>query len=500
MAHVASAPPMTSREVLPANDREGGHKYFAAVMPMKDVLSRYESEHGGRCLLREVGERLKASKNPQERIFLQNLINAMQAIKCSNGPIRERNTAMIQGLRDALKSDFYQQNKGSGNEYCKLVQDLCVAKFTKVYPFESFKQLVQTAALSGDSRALDGLPGIDKDTVGPVTRHVNHCLSHAASDYTKSWAALSLQKLRGEYGGKWGLPSDPLGTSNVPYLRSRFSYATAQGERGVDFCRFGTPTIQKSGKTEIDPMFLGALDAMRADGKNFLYVNHQKLDGKEGVRASAIKAIQESHQNFHFLSIPLDGAIVDSIRGSCSIQELKKLIGISFSQGTNGCALPRAANISNVELNALLEHVHTCWFPGVTQFTPETLEAFWGIFNTTLKHYTIKKLGISVMNSSCKDNKDRGGTLGTIDEAVRNVLLGTHNDPDTLRELVYNALAPYMIKLEHILDDPSKPNHHRLGYLISVLNHIATLTPAQIATIQTSHANLCFPVTGQAVP
>jgi hypothetical protein len=239
---------------------------------------------------------------------------------------------------------------------------------------------------------------------------------------------------------------------------------------------------------------------MESQNKQFLYVNHQKLEGKEGVRAAAIAKVEETHANFHFLSIPMDGPIVDAIRAVRPIDELKTLIMDSFIQKTNGCALPKSSTISSQKLSLLLNYVQDTWFPGQTVITQTDLEAFWGIFNTVLKHAVIQEFNIDAMNSSCKDNKDRGGTFGTIDEAVRNVLLGVHENPARLQELVFNALAPFMIKLEHILDNPKDPNHHRLGYLISVLNHIAKLTPSQVDTIRQGHAQLCFNVVDQQVP
>ncbi len=487
-----TAASLAAREVIPENNRDGGLKYFEALKTLQGVLD------GSPGCEKAIAMDLQRSQNPSEKIFLQDLIHAIDAIKGSTLPIRERNTKMIQYLRSAIKSHFYQQNKASGNVNCALLQALCHAKFTKVFPSESFKELVENAALSANPHALDGLTEIDKHTVGAVTREINGHLHNATTEYSKGTVALWLQKARGEFGGKYGLVSDPCGTSNVPYLRSRFGVDIGAEKREIEFCRFGTPTIQEGGKTEIDPMLLSALDAMNERGQNFLYVNHQKLEGREGVRANAIAAVQETHENFHFLSIPLDGPIVDLIRNpSRSIDALKNLIHQSFARGINGCRLPPASGFSSHELESLLHHVHSCWFAGKEQFTTQDFEAFWGIFNTTLKHCMIKKLNIHAMNSSCKDNKDRGGTLGTIDEAVRNVLLGHHQDPVRLRELVNNALAPFMIKLEHILDDPSKSNHHRLGYLVSVLNHIATIGQEQVEKIRRFHSKLCFTVTSQ---
>lgn len=156
-------------------------------------------------------------------------------------------------------------------------------------------------------------------------------------------------------------------------------------------------------------------------------------------------------------------------------------------EGKHGCELPRAADIDRETMDGLLNHVHQDWFGGRTDLSVEERKAFWGIFNTVLKHHVMQALKIDFYDSSCKDNKDRGGALGSIDEAVRNVLLAVqgdsasgHRNPERLKALVANALAPYMIKLEHIIDD-------RLGYLLAVLRHIATLSDKQIAQIKREH-------------
>jgi len=493
-AHPSS---LSGKGIVAANDRDGGHKYFEAMGALESVLDKNSDWEAS--LQKRITE--TSSAWIQEKHFLICLLEAGQTIRNQQLPIRDRNEKTIACLRKALEMPFYQKAKASDNKHCLLLQQLCTAKITQVYPYETLKELVCDAATSADSQALKGLETIDKTTVGPLVRSINHILKKAKARYKKSFFALLFQKIRGEFGGKFGIRSDPGGSSNVPYVRSQFMRSAKSGDKKqVTFCRFGTPTIQDSSGTKIDPIFLGVLDDMKKRGENFLYVNHQKLEGREGVRAGEIQALEKTYDNYHFLSIPLDGAIVDSIRENRSIYELKTLIHDSFLERKNGCALPVGANISSEDLQALLDHVHECWFPGQTIWTPETLEAFWGIFNTILKHKVIQNLDIDMMNSSCKDNKDRGGTFGTIDEAVRNVLLGDHENPEKLRELVFSALAPYMIKLERILDNREDPNHHRLGFLVSVLNHIAKLDSPQIRNIQRKHHALCFPVLQQEVP
>ncbi len=487
------------------NDRDGGHKYRHALKVLYDALQSFSSEE-------------HSFENQTFSLALKDIIQYFETnpLISLRGDVRDVNKSVIKNLRLIIESDSYKKNTCENN----LVRALCLAKFTKVYPYKTFKDLVDHAAGSNQlMQSMDSSYSSDlsKDNIWKRINYTNELLSKASGNYVKDKVSLNKGKLQGEFGFEF----DPGGTSNVPYVRSEFRL----DDKTITFCRFGTPTVQSVianndtcsyfskisdnvsvlGKgikgvfggceATVDPMFLGALDAMQEKNEQFLYVNHQKLNGKEAKRVDAIRSIE--HKNFHFMSIPLDGKVTEAIKDN-SISELKDSVINSFMNGENGCVLPKDG--MKETLIALWDHVEKDWFPRKKDWSNIDKEALWGIFNTVLKHYVVKELNIRYMNSACKDNKDRGGTLSTIDEAVRNLLLNRHNNPEALEELLYNALAPFMIKLEEILNNRNKPNEHRLGYLESVLNHIATLTGEQIKTIQENHNKLCCKIIDQTIP
>jgi hypothetical protein len=507
--------PEALREDAPLeNNRASGNKYFESIQGYKYAVADYQLMNKTDCIA-AVKDLHDCSENGHEKHFLNCLSHALKLIK---GPdavdktFRDRSKKITMLLRRAAESEFYQQNKTKKNQYCLLLQDLCEAKFNGVYPHDSFTDLVTKAARSAGTEGNDAialLRGklVNKHTVGGLTRNVNTSLHNVGSEYKKGKLAKWGMKL----SGKTGIDFDPTGGPNVPYVRSRFTLQ-AQGaeEREVDFIRMGTPTIQveKGKPVTIDPMFLVMLDAMHQRDENFLYVNHQRVkhSTQESNRAYAIKGIEymPGYENFHFMSVPLDGPITDAIKHGMAIQDFKKMVVESFVRGENGCMLPKPrfgveeANpeaFDETALGRLVSHVHSSWFADQPVLNRNELEAFWGITQTVLKHAVILQLEIDRMCSTCKDNVDRGGTLSTIDEAVRQVLRGEHENREELRQLGFNALHPYVVKLEPILDGDKK--HNRLGFFVHTADHIAKLSSEQVERIQRDHATLYCRVTGQ---
>ncbi len=506
--------PKSMQEMAPLeNNRDSGNKYFESIQGYKYVLADYQLVNKTDCFTAVKAQHVR-STNENEKYFLACLGNALKVINGSDPKMtfRDRYKETTRLLRLAAQTEFYQQNKTENDPFCRLLQDLCEAKFNGVYPHDSFTDLVTKAARSAGTEgneAIALLRGnyVNKHTVGGLTRNVNTALHNASSEYKKGKLAKWGMKL----SGKMGIDFDPTGGPNVPYVRSRFTLQ-AQGaeKREVDFLRMGTPTIQMEEGTPatIDPMFLVMLDGMQRRGENFLYVNHQRVkhSTQERNRAFTIQGIEfrPGYENFHFMSVPLDGPITDAIKHGIAIQDFKKMVVESFVKGENGCRLPKprfGVKEANPEafdataLERLVSHVHSSWFADKPVLNRNELEAFWGITQTVLKHAVILQLEIDRMCSTCKDCVDRGGTLATIDEAVRQVLRGEHENREELRQLGFNALHPYVVKLEPILDGDKK--HNRLGFFVHTADHIAKLSSEQVERIQRDHATLYCRVTGQ---
>ena len=169
--------------------------------------------------------------------------------------------------------------------------------------------------------------------------------------------------------------------------------------------------------------------------------------------------------------------------------KFKNLVVDCFVNKEHGCNLPIIPGGRERKIvEKTFDRVKDLYFDGKPDWTKkEVREAFWGIFNTELKLSMMEQFNPDYINSACKDNKDRGGTLSTIDEAILLIKLGQTGDKGKLKAIVYNALAPYIVKYEAILNNPAKASDHRLGYLIAVLDHIGTLSDDQLQQIKEDH-------------
>ncbi len=503
-----------NREISHSNTRKDAKKYLVALDAMKDefgqfltedFLSRLAEKSGidAEAFYREhrddwhiPGINYDSATAKEDNIYLS-LYCALRTL--SDPEItnpRIRNTEFINHLRAAIESRDYQDNRKrkefNGDELelgnaVNLIQRLSLKKMTGVDLSKVTHNMIDGAAKETPEKLQD----IDRQNIGQKIETINEDLKHAGPEFEKDKWKLSKQKFQGEFG----INNDICGKSNVPYVRSIQKLA---GKFRI-FCRFGTPTIQESGKpTKIDPIFEAALDAVKRDRKVFLYVNHQRRDGKEGLRTHVIEALQAKYPGtFHCASIPLDGKIIECLnpenpnkhKESETLEAFRNFVVSSFLNQEHGCNLPiipRGRERQIVE-NAF-DRVKDLYFDGTPDWAKrEVREAFWGIFNTELKLAIMQELNPDYINSACKDNKDRGGTLGTIDEVILLVKLGQIEDEGKLKAIVYNALAPFIVKYEAILNNPQKPSDHRLGYLIAVLNHIANLKPDQLQKIQENH-------------
>lgn len=524
------------RIISTPNIRKNAHKYGHALLAMKDEFKKFLKSNRQTLsdVLQSMDRDLDTSFSEQdfldhlarksgidaERFYLRHrddwhipginydsaaakkdniYLSLYCALRALNDPeitnVRRRNTEFINHLRAAIESTEYKENRKRRTKIedpalsnaVKLVQDLSLRKMTGIDLSGVTHSMIDSAAQETSKNLQD----IDRQNIGKKIGDINENLKHAGPEYEKSWWKLLKQKFQGEFG----INNDTCGKSNVPYVRSIQKLA---GKIRI-FCRFGTPTIQESGKpTKIDPIFEAALDAVKRDGKVFLYFNHQRRDGKEGLRTHVIEALQEKYPGtFHCASIPLDGKIIEYLnpenpknhKESESVGAFRNFVVNSFVNKEHGCNLPIIPGGRERQIvEKAFDRVKDLYFDGKPDWTKrEVREAFWGIFNTELKLAIMQELNPDYINSACKDNKDRGGTLGTIDEVILLVKLGQIEDEGKLKAIVYNALAPFIVKYEAILNNPQKPSDHRLGYLIAVLNHIANLKPEQLEKIQKEH-------------
>ncbi len=513
-----SGPPKTE------NIRENAHKYYYALKTLQEHYQNWLNDYKGwidpshasheyflrilsrdsrmdseafyldqRAALRFPGVNYDSATSDQNNLCLS-LYCALRTLYDPDIDITRRNHEFIMHLRAAINSIEYQQNKNNlHHALIGLVQILCLVKFSEVSLYHTAEGMINEAARVGQNELND----LNADNIGGKINDINRRLEDAPSKLKKSFFALSKQKFQGEQG----INNDTGGKSNVPYPRSLQLVLEADGKlKKRIFCRFGTPTIQELFKpTIIDPMFEAALDKLENQGKTFVYFNHQRREGKENLRTAAIEALEEKYPGtFYCASIPLDGKIINYLDPKAgNFEALEQLIIESYAKSTNGCRLP--PNISHDVVKATIDCVKSLYFNGVGPEKKTDREAFWGFFNTELKLAIIEQINPDYINSACKDNKDRGGTLSTIDEAVLNLKLGLRDDQEQLKAILYNALAPYLVKYEPILNNPNKASDHRLGYLITVLNHIASLDDSQVAAIQEDHRN-CSTIVDQKFP
>ncbi len=454
--------------------------------------------------------------------FVHNVILSLEAL-LSDQPIRKRNTGHLKALRDALQCNEYKQNQPEFEHLISLLRALCWAKFAQ-NRMQKYEEQFVDFAVQGKPKELHC------STIANAIEIANQRLHVCDRGLKKAYQDGLLQK----FENSTGIWADPLGKSNVPEVRSvhQVEIPDEKDPKLVLCLRHGTPTYQPKRKVDdrevssyiqtyllnpiqnvihaataeevIIPEYECFLDAAQEKGIHVLYVNHQKMwrggkldveTNEENHRARQIQDLENTHHNFHFLSLPYDGKIwKDDFFAIRDISQWKTAIVdelIKGAVGGTGLQLPKGCSISKDSFLQIADDIHWLYFrekahrwkDGRIDFrdlTKEERELFLMIFYSYIKEVIQARYGIQVMASPCKDDKDRGNASKGVDEALLNLRSGLENDDAALHRLYIRSLAPFMIKYEGIID-------HRLHPLLAILNHIARLKPEVKGEIRNYH-------------
>ncbi|MGL4348781.1 MAG: hypothetical protein ACRCSV_04930 [Chlamydiales bacterium] len=439
---------------------------------------------------------------------------------------------------DELKSILNQENLDSREKYRqyvdltrKLLRDttlesstrerlekLCYDQFTRNVMTNFIEQFLHEAT----NNSLKSPSELSMYTIADAIIATNDQLKNSPSK--KELLALYSQKLAGELG----INFDPTKYSNIPEIRSIHTVKSSSKNKPYEiiYMRHGTPTIEtgiinapqhtdnflthfikRLGSTLLKnynattvPEYGAFLNRSRDLNQAVLYVNHQNMTSETSREYSRSRAIQ-NHETTHpthffFMALPLDGVMLNYVEDT---DEWKRGLIDSLMQEKNGFRLPvelkkyfyKDKDTLEKQFIDLLDQLHNLYF-GSKPLNHKDQQILLMIFYSYLKDFVKEKYQIQIMVSACKDNKDRGNTSSSIDEAIYNLRLGRENDSNALYDLYIRFFAPFIIKYEHIVP-------RRFKLLLGVLEHITILTDSQKQAIRQFQIN-DFEILDQKVP
>lgn len=423
-----------------------------------------------------------------ERKFVADAIQAIETLFKTEKDfslVREHNRVFLTFLRDALQSDYYKDLRFQ--EIAQILREICWAKFRLNVMTKYAENLLGLAIIDAPVQSFTA------ENIAKGIEDGNKKLENCNESLRKALGDLLYQKLTNELD----VFSDPIGTSNVPEIRSIHTVKDQASEYDVIYMRHGTPTYapgfanlitrwteniywflgwsasgsNDSNKANIIPEYRAFLDAAQEKGWPVLYVNHQNMcvkNSPEYNRSRAIEELQSEHpETFRFLALPFDGPIWKRIEDG-NLLEWKARVLAAVTDQTDGFRLPRDFQKAG-EFAAIQEKIHKLYFPHKQELSRKERIVFLSIFYSYIKEVVKAEYGIKIMVSACKDNKDRGNASSGIDEALFNLRLGKEDDSEALKDLYIRTLSPFIVKYEEILE-------HRLEPLLLLLKHIARLS------------------------
>ncbi|HEX2582545.1 MAG TPA: hypothetical protein VHL30_00320, partial [Chlamydiales bacterium] len=436
--------------------------------------------------------------------------------------VRVHYAFIIQHLRSALQTMPQGEVEPVIASARTVILELCHSKFTRVYLYPFLEDFI-SKALNARQTETDGyqLPThFSFQTMAETIRAANQRLRNAPWRYMQRLVAKEYKKLQGTIG--WGF--DPTSDSNTPWVHS---IQTTHGKE-ITVLRHGTPTrdpslfgaawreglnllrmipgigsyVPDDASAQIIPEYEAHLNAHPE--KQTLYTDLQEYDESgnhpvhgEIARSRAIRKLEESHPNFHFLALPLDGPFwSNTYLETKDIRTLKHELCQSILLQEKGFGLPQAlVNDPGLpqKIGALLNQVHTLYFDQQELPSVEKKKVFMMLFYSELKDYLKAKLEIDFIVSACKDAKDRAPATMLVDMAKNLLKLGLENDPERLRELFFSALGPFIIKNESIISS-------RLELALQVLDHFAEFNELKKQQIRDTEPASEFRIANQWVP
>ncbi len=209
-------------------------------------------------------------------------------------------------------------------------------------------------------------------------------------------------------------------------VRSKLAEIVISGKPRT-FLRTACPVVGSNSEPEIDPLFIGMLRALKAEGKKYLYINNQSTgDGDsrfnesklEGNRVAALRGLSndlEFKGMFHVVSFAHDSTFYKG--GDEELNVLKSALLNNLRKGTEGYFLPEVISQDprqtielHKKMDAAIESIHAKYFPGkenLTVLSPKERKEFLHIAYAAIGKIIIETLDIDTLNITCKDGVDR---------------------------------------------------------------------------------------------
>lgn len=425
---------MVWRSVFPPHKLHD-EKYRIALNTLKESIDN-ES-------LKQLMDLISQSKSKKSKYYTS-IFHAIRILKSEHSDIRLQYQMFHQYLREAIESPHYKEDTSVAKD---ILFGLCTAKFENTHLLNYHKEFQDAA--TGPAPTISNLASFTTALAG-----TNGALKKDKNHLSKSWPAQTKQKLEGNEI----LPgADNMGRSNVPEVRSEHAYSNGKKVRSL---RHGTAVISPSGWTrKIAPEYQCYLDAKKNKNKQVLYINHQRadkaslMDKAEVKRSALLQQTDETQENFHCFSLPMDGAVFAGKQKLQATDAFKKQLIDSITQQTNGFRIPQslAERTQDLKAEAIFKFVHTHYFDNMDALTEAERKEFLMIFYFYLKERAKYLLDADTIVTACKDNKDRGNASATIDELLLGYHLGEHANSPFLTDLHTRFFGAYMIKYEEII-------------------------------------------------
>lgn len=440
-----------------------------------------------------------------------NLDELRSIISQENLDSREKYRQYVDTIRKLLGDTTLESNTR------KNLERVCFAEFTTNVMTDFIGQFLREAT----NNTLKSPFELSMHTIADAMTTTNNELKNSPSK--KELVALGTQKVAGELG----LNFDPTKYSNIPEVRSIHTVKSpTNGSYEIIYMRHGTPTAETgtinpaqdtdnfltyyvrqaaaailgSYNATTVPEYSAFLNRARDLNQPVFYVNHQKMIDETSAEYGRSRAIQNNEtihpKHFFFMTLPLDGVVLNYVQNT---DQWKKELIDGLMREKNGFRLPnrlkddfaKDKGALEKQFKDLLNQLHNLYFMSkpLSHTDQRTLLM---IFYSYLKDFVKDRYQIQIMVSACKDNKDRGNATASVDEAIYNLRLGREDDSQALYDLYIRALAPFIIKYEHIVPK-------RLELLTNVLQHISTLTDIQKEAIRQFQVNE-FKILDQRVP
>jgi hypothetical protein len=278
---------------------------------------------------------------------------------------------------------------------------------------------------------------------------------------------------------KLGIRFSPIGAGNPPQKM----FKLAMGDKEVTILGFGSPTIQESNISEvvIDPLFIGYLRHLKAQGKRHLYVSNQNALNEENARNRVIMALAESDEfkgTFIAITQSKNTKAYHAKNADRSIKAVQeRLHGAFFEKdiSKSGCGLPSSLREDkNLQKRSryILSAIHELHFKGKDIDLSEEQERLYiELYYNLLTLLIASEMKVDNLNFTCKDGIDRGmGSLAWFIMLIEFVQ-GNKEKAETEEKLITTFFTrAYWTRKRNIL-------HERFERPIEDMRTLETLDP-----------------------